>query len=691
MILEALPADILALVLDGDLSWASIELWKSGNRILMSKMMNGGITDVVLSAHSWNNRTVWPECLKHFRLRSLRIKTVRSPLSFLQLREELKQLHRGLERLELEGHGVTQAFILASKSVLISSPLPSLQPPSIALGSGSSGSKPSLNLNWDMNATHPKLTSLKLASKDPASKIGFARLDFGSYALLPRSLTHLDVSGTQFVLDKDDTGNFPPELASLELNEDLAPQLTADDLLCLPSSLTRLPNQLTFSESALLAIISDMTILPNLSPSVRANIKLQAALPTYYANHGKEWPDALHTLDIAMDPEKAWEIIGTSLPRRLTSFSVNTQVYPFITYDWLSSVLPLSLTTLRLLSVPWGCLSDASVWPPNLTSFELVKDHTFSINTFKLLPRTANVLKLNYGRRNEWSGTHPLPLSNVNQLDECEKELWSSIKLELLDVAKRATGCYDEARMERYILGVESGLLYGLPLATTSLSMGFMEHTPSDLRLLLPPRLTAMDWSSISLDNHLYGVLPPRLTSARFTMEGTEAVREISPYAEEALRLSNVSKLHLELLWTHTSQIPVLSKLPQGLRDFVLDAQGWRVNDTHVADLPQSISKLSLLCSLVVPEDSWSSALPRSITDLTTTFTLHGSALRYLPPLQKLSVPSIHSVTAECLQGPVPPCVVSPLCSSQLRPFGRPSWTALYNELRERKRRSALQ
>lgn len=681
MLFEALPADILALVLDGDLSWASIELWKSGNRLLMSKLMNGGVTDVSLSAYSWNNRTVWPECLKHFRLRSLRIKTVRSPQTSLQLREELKQLHIGLENLELEGHGVTQAFILATRSIPIS---PALQPASTASNSEQQSNTPTSNINWDLNATHPRLKSLTLTSWDPSTKSP-SRLDFGSYALLPRTLTHLDVSGTQFILDKEDACHFPPELAILELNEN-STHLDVGDLLRLPSSLTSLPSQDIFTDEALLAIISDMELLPNLTPSVRANIRLYSALPIYYENHGKEWPSTLNNIDInLLKPEIAWNLIGASLPPKLTSLVAGIDICSLITPDWLSSVLPISLTQLSLVSVPWATLPDASVWPPNLSSFTLMNDREFHPNLFKLLPRTSTHLNLNYNRRNQWNMIAAEPLSKDYKMDECEKETWNIIKLELRDSIKQSYGCYSEKRIERYILGVETGLLHGLPLSTTTLNMGYLDRIPDVMHLLLPPRLISMDWTHICFDNHLCGILPPRLTSAQFALEGHEATRSISPKAEEALRLSNISSLNLQLQWVPTSKLPVLAVLPQRLRELTLAAPGWCINDTHIAGLPQSITKLLLLCSLVVPEDSWSSALPRSIIDLTTSFTIHGSALRYLPALKKLVVPSIYSVTAESLQGPIPPCVVDSLFSSQLRPFGRPSWQALFSELKQRK------
>ena len=108
MILSELPTTILALLLDGELSWASILLYQTGDKTLMSKLTNGGVRQVILNNNNYLLRSLrLPSCLKSFRLRSLHIS---HNSGFVRdLHSDLRGLNCELEELELSCPGALKA------------------------------------------------------------------------------------------------------------------------------------------------------------------------------------------------------------------------------------------------------------------------------------------------------------------------------------------------------------------------------------------------------------------------------------------------------------------------------------------------------------------------------------------------------------------------------------------------------
>ena len=101
MKLSDISADVLAQILNGDLSFASILLWKTGDRRIQSLLRNGGIRDVVLVDHNPLISLDWPSCLKEFSLHSLSVTRDCRFKSISQVRNEMKQL-RGEHLFQLE-------------------------------------------------------------------------------------------------------------------------------------------------------------------------------------------------------------------------------------------------------------------------------------------------------------------------------------------------------------------------------------------------------------------------------------------------------------------------------------------------------------------------------------------------------------------------------------------------------------
>lgn len=72
MLLSQLPTEVLKLILNADgLSSDVFELWKSGDRLLISKIALGGVTRIVLSYAG--DCPPWPKCLRSLGLEEFEI------------------------------------------------------------------------------------------------------------------------------------------------------------------------------------------------------------------------------------------------------------------------------------------------------------------------------------------------------------------------------------------------------------------------------------------------------------------------------------------------------------------------------------------------------------------------------------------------------------------------------------------
>lgn len=695
MKLEELPVEILALILDGPLSWASVALWKSGSPPLLSKLMNGGIKDVVLTAEPWNTRAVWPKCLKHFRLRSLSVNTVRTPSSFDGLQNELKQLFSGIESLELLGSGVTQAFNL-ERPFPPSPGEPLASPPS----STAQAVSPIIEdkkreVLWDMNATHPRLQHLKLGGLSTPHP----SLCFGNCELLPRSLTSLDIQKTAFQVNSANLSRLPPNLRSLAWSGHCR-ALSEDDLRNLPASLTSITYDGDISPildySAMLALVGDPTLLPQLPPSVRVNIDMGRAITTFYGSHNSQWPSDIRSLTVKGDLE-TWEVVGKSLPTRLTSLHINPRFSQFIDSRWIQETLPISLTSFTASSIDWSIVSDASIWPPNLMLFELLDDREVSPKHHHLLPRSLKTLalnkRLNNYFHNDW-GLGPYKMEALFAhgracLQDTENQSWSTLREALLLSAKGTQGCYGVEETEKYISAIESGGLFGLPLSLTDLALGPLntnDHLPV---LLLPPSIKRLELNTAFGTQHLRKFLPPSLTEARLSIHALPNIVIADTPEKTALYNANITRLELNA--GHGQDLALY--LPRGLKHLTYKLE-FRVTASDLARLPSGLTYLNLQTPNIQPEELWSSSLPASLRHLKVAFTSRGSDLSCLPRGLETFEPDLvaTNVTFEDAMSAPRKLNITRLLHSSflrhghrlLRPLGRPSWQALNEELKKR-------
>lgn len=111
MKLAYLPPEVLALILDGEFSWAAVELWKTRDRALMARLKNRGIKEVLLTQVSTKIALTWPRCLKEFQLKTLCLASGSQPLLLPALRAELLRQHTGVESLSLDFPGAINLFL----------------------------------------------------------------------------------------------------------------------------------------------------------------------------------------------------------------------------------------------------------------------------------------------------------------------------------------------------------------------------------------------------------------------------------------------------------------------------------------------------------------------------------------------------------------------------------------------------
>lgn len=171
MLLHELPADILSQILDGETSWTSIELWKTGCPYMRSKLTKSAIRNVDLMSNNYNERCVWPKCLKEFKLTSLSL-SCRKWFSLLDgadsdLCQEISQLHKGLKCLSLNFLGLRNQFFGSNDEE-------TKTPSEIDLDAPPTSKRPMLEppsdsahkIRLDLRSTHPELEYLQLVDEE---------------------------------------------------------------------------------------------------------------------------------------------------------------------------------------------------------------------------------------------------------------------------------------------------------------------------------------------------------------------------------------------------------------------------------------------------------------------------------------------------------------------------------------------
>lgn len=593
----------------------------------MAKMMNYGVRDLILEAQEWNKRTTWPGCLQHFRLRSL-VVTFHEPLfgssTGTKLREHLMRLPASLEKLELEGPRVLAAFRLCSASKKASTASTrKRRKKQVDNEEDKDGEEGSSVSTWDMNLTHPRLTYLKIGDLG-MSPLGYApsrpKLRMGSYALLPRSLTYLNLRHAAISPPTPkEMADFPRGLETLAFpsrlynpqSPDKKAVVTASNVHHLPPSITDLgTEEELFDEDFSLThhrllhpghvagfgidylafkILAEQwqAILPKLKrfPIPHQNHSVEATGYSYILDHRLPVPDCCQWITIALfgqPPPPVW-------PSNLTKLQLAPpiDVSLAIGLNWLKS-FPPTLVSFDTGSLSWSELkTDEGArimatlpW----TSLTLSCDEDFAFDCFHLLPRPLTTLEVNFdpptqGRR---QGRDEL----VSLLEKGRAALsrevsWERLRKSILEDptnVKRGGA----AAASTYILAVESGLLYGLPLGLTTLKLGEISMF-YEIQLVLPPQVRLLrlmfDQAPLAMLNNM----PPSLTDIGidFSIDGP-----LTRWSDWMSKIAKEEATEPLSSWTLASA-PNVTSMALNLPDEVAEHAGLLI--------PRSLRKLTLV------------------------------------------------------------------------------------------------
>lgn len=633
--LEDLPVEVLANILNGPSSWAAIELWKTGSRLIRAKLVNGGIQELILKDIHPEVLPVWPRCINEFHLRSLSFQIEAASILPNMLQDHLRSLHSGLKRLVIHAPGVAWAIFAPLATFGLSASLPQ-PPPAKRPKAGLSGQlgqeEPKY---WDLNATHASLEHLEII--DRTFVVGSESMEFSR---LPRTLHSLTVLCRRVFLTED-LSELPPDLTSLTLPIGSIGVGALEHIL--PKSLTHISAD-SLNHEALLALAKNPEFLPNLERFPDGNSR---TFPIYTTlmNSKVTLPYNLYSLDLHGDEEDA----RIELPRNLRVLSaVRKLLDPKLDCATLKHYLPSTLTELYATGINWKAVT-VSVWPRTLTKISVVRDNNFSAERFCLLPRGLKHLNVASDfpmlSANKKSQLADFKASSILALQE-EAELWTKWKQSALPRSKKE-GDAQFAAMERYIEQAESGALCGLPLSLMTLTL---LEIPKKLAkvLLFPPNLQHLGLEEChdALSLFPFWTLLPRSLNSI-------ALGEVDTVPKEPSILSAALPSSSLLFQTHfitkmvidaysTSFIETLIPcLPRCLRLFELMANSVQLEANVLQHLPRNLEGLALDSIILKRQPDWALGLPRSLIYFYIDCTeLQGSELAQLPPhLETLIAP----------------------------------------------------
>lgn len=364
-ILSDMPVEVLALIA---LGYEAIELWKCGDKRIMSKLASGGAVSLKLQDEKFDSTSRFPRCLVEFAfLRELSISRGDHHLMDAEdFGKCLQQLSPSLLKLRIESAGSMAAFVapVATATFFDDEEVPA---------DDQDDNHPGSTI-WNVKRTFPRLQSLILQGGPPK----WNDLDF---LQLPSTLTHLKLpfvdhfrplafqslptSLTSLYLNPKQYSSLPTELAAALPRTLLAIDSTAyifnvDNISALPTSLTSLvPGQrVDWSPSFAavwppLATVLEVNIPPHVGPSLGDDLSL---------------PKHLTTLEFGGKSDSEYLVLKTdtlaALPRTLTDL----QIWP-ASIDWAGVVpgtLPSALTRLAIPTTSLFTSQAASVLPRSI-------------------------------------------------------------------------------------------------------------------------------------------------------------------------------------------------------------------------------------------------------------------------------------------------------------------------------------
>lgn len=626
MKLQDFPVEVLRLILNGQNSWAAIELWKAGSTILNKKLAGKGVTEVDIMDTEADSTSRWPQCLKEFQLTRLRVIRPAAWLAEpLALRGHLQKLSPTLRSLEIRAGGLDKTFF-------------SFKPPNEAINSGddTSPKRPAKRSKskehpdadqshvemWNMAESFPLLEHLSLSREVGTDRGIFpSSSDSKLFSLLPRTLTSFEYPYS-FGGKLDDLSALPPGLRTIRLP---AQSVSEAGLLTLPKSITELGESLEYTQ-ALPRLVREPGILPLLEDTGMTEVELDMAeLCDLIFNKGHHLPP---TFEIRMDDHpRLFDVLPQNLRKLILMGDDVVTLLPPQT-----SLLPRGLTSLEVSIIQWTGI-EVDTWPSTLTKLICSESISFGAHCFSLLPRSLKIFKI--GDDGAAPASNPADAALCEDLTalrtigkeslRLEKDRWSIEKAKLL---RRGA--------EKYVQEIEDGGLLGLPLGLTRLDILSTEYAVSR-KLIMPPNLRAIQWKTNVVrvdDARLLGGFSPLSTTLELQI-GVGPPR-CAP-GQTTLRLPSqcllyrapITSLHI-LFHSKLFERSAFKYLPRTLLHLHFGGPSFIFTE-ELLDLPENLQSLSFSCLFDNPLASWPSLLPRGLTSLSVSSPILGAEIVNLP------------------------------------------------------------
>lgn len=633
MSLVQLPQELLAHILQGDTSWAALELWKTGDRQLMSKLKSGGVRRLGLIHYRRYVRCTWPRCLKEFRLHTLSIKSVHPLLPLNLLRSELMRMNPSLRELEIEAPDAVAAFADDKPSVLRSAQASGgAFEPSKSSSSESSNRKSKTYTSSfrhrkgenETDSTESAAKRSKLEDNDSTNTLSDAwDVEKAFPALESLRLRSESENITKFKLSR-----FPPSLVKLHIH---ASPSTSIDWSALPRNM----ESLSFN----LKVDNWKATLLQLPPNLKTLTRLpgEAQVATVLKDNPSLLPQLTELNGFASDSTGLkcvkhilWTTSSGALPpshiESLRCLRALPSEIPQLLKNLTADGLDMNATALRTIST-------------SLLTRLLLSNCAFNPVNFHLLPRSLEHLSIDasiiYG---EPLAEEPSLLQlGAASIAKSDAEAWRIAKEELLNTHRGNSGAaagYLSAYFER----VESGGLYGLPIGLVHLSFSRIPWSNA-YKLCIPPRVLNLSVGSYSeslTDPFAIAMLPPSVTVLSCTRSKRDwTLPAFSITRHLGFGMPWLQHLELDFHANATSSISeLIPLLPRSLVGFTLSRDETVVPVEVLLQLPPKLTRLSLVCGGVYPSDRWLHALPRTLKALLTVrpITIHASDLLHLPP-----------------------------------------------------------
>lgn len=381
MWLKELPTGILALIFNDENSWAVIELYKCGDTRLNSQFRKGGITEVVLVHNYLRTLGRWPRCLKEFRLEKLEIQQISGLCTTPTLRNELKQLHRGLKSLSVTCSDALLAFFGELSPPIKNEPDSDeevLERPSkrMKLLENDIGERQHAEM-WNLNTTFPELIELRVFKyKDARSYVSRDRFPSIVISSLPRNLRLFEAEA---VIPITDFGLLPSDLHTLNLSRG---SIADDALPRIPPSITNLGASLDILQILKLVALHPSWLSMQTSP---VHFFGEYRLPIPVFEQSSMYLNNMPLLGMQLRPSSHGFNPPTHHGRHLSIEVSYAGFYLTSQWKWISTLLPRSLTSLEIDFADWSGI-EASMWPSTLVT--LRTSDSFAPEHFHRLPRS---------------------------------------------------------------------------------------------------------------------------------------------------------------------------------------------------------------------------------------------------------------------------------------------------------------